>query len=124
MAQALLARTAEYGPGPVTQAVVRSDTSPEIRRAALAHLRRRLVDPLVATMAESGAPAARWRVEAAVSALLGVTLAGSLGWFEELTSVPEAELVTLLAQVLGPVISGRPPLAHGQPGPPPPDPRA
>jgi AcrR family transcriptional regulator len=106
MARAMLARAAEHGPGPVTQAVVRSDTSPEIRQAALAHLRRRLVDPLVATMAEPGAPASRLRVEIAVSALLGVTLGRSLGWFDQLSAVPEPELVALLTEILGPVTGG------------------
>ena len=43
LAEAIVARTEQQGLGPVTQALIRSDTPQEIREAAHAHLVRRMV---------------------------------------------------------------------------------
>ena len=101
MARAMLDRSTDQGPGPITQAMVRSDTAPEVRRAAQSHLARRLVEPLAAGLAERGLDRPRLRAEIAVSALIGVTVGRSFGWFEELRSVPTDELVALIAETLG-----------------------
>jgi len=108
MADAVVSRTDWHGPGPILQALVRSDTADEIRSAAQSRVERRLVDPLVAAMAESDIDRPRLRAELAVSALLGVTLGRSLGWFEELGSVPRAELVALVVDALDAVAGQRP----------------
>jgi AcrR family transcriptional regulator len=101
MAEALVTRTDEQGPGPIVQALIRSDTSEEIRVAARAHLVRRLIEPLVAGMAADGTDRPRLRAELTVSALIGVSLGRSLGWFEELRTVPAPELVDLITRALG-----------------------
>jgi AcrR family transcriptional regulator len=101
IADAIVTRIDERGLGPITQALLRSDTSDEIRVAARAHLVRRLIQPLAAGMSQEGVEAPRLRAEIAVSALIGVSLARSLGWFEELRSVPKQELVDLLSEALG-----------------------
>ena len=101
MAEALVTRADERGPGPILQAVVRSDTAAEIRRAAQDRLARRLVDPLVVSLADQGVDRPRLRAEMAIAALLGITLGRSLGWFEEIRSVPQEKLVVLVAQALG-----------------------
>ena len=101
MADELVTRADQRGPGPILQALARSDTSDEIREAAKNRLARRLVDPLVASMTEEGVERAQLRAEIAVSALVGITLGRSLGWFEELRSIPKDELVALLAHALG-----------------------
>jgi AcrR family transcriptional regulator len=108
MADAVVSRSDRHGPGPILQALVRSDTSDEIRSAAQARVERRLVDPLVTGMAGSDIDRPRLRAELAVSALLGVTLGRSLGWFEELGSVPRAELVALVVDALGAVAGDQP----------------
>jgi hypothetical protein len=54
-------------------------------------------------MAEHDVDRPRLRAELAVSALLGVTLGRSLGWFEELGTVPREELVALVVDALGAV---------------------
>ena len=54
MVDSLLDRVDRDGPGPILQALVRSDTADEIRAAAQARLARRLVEPLVAGMEERG----------------------------------------------------------------------
>jgi AcrR family transcriptional regulator len=107
MADTVVSRTDRHGPGPILQALVRSDTADEIRAAAQARVERRLVDPLVAGMTASDVDRPRLRAELAVSALLGVTLGRSLGWFEELGAVPRGELVSLVVDALDAVV-GRP----------------
>jgi AcrR family transcriptional regulator len=96
----LISRVDSRGPGPVLQALVRSDTSAEIREAARGHLTRRLVDPLAATLERRGVRNPQLRAEIAVSALIGVLLARSLGSFEQLGQLGRDELIALVSQVL------------------------
>jgi AcrR family transcriptional regulator len=105
MADAVVSRADERGPGPITQAIIRADTSEEIRTAALHRVERRLVDPLVAGMAGHPVDRPELRAEIAVSALLGISLARSLGWFSEVRSVPKDELVALIAETLRTVVT-------------------
>ena len=91
--------------------MVRSDTADEIRAAAQARLARRLVEPLAAGMEERGTDRPRLRAELAVSALSGVALGRSLGWFEEMASAPGREMVDLFVGALGTVIE-----EPGEPG--------
>jgi AcrR family transcriptional regulator len=100
--EAVIARTDAQGLGPVTQALIRSDTSDEIRAAAQAHMARRLVAPMVAEMDRLGADRPRLRAEVVVSALIGVNLGRALGWFDELKTVPKEQLVELVASLLDP----------------------
>jgi AcrR family transcriptional regulator len=103
IADVVLSRTDERGPGPILQAIIRADTSAEILQAAQDRLTRRLVDPLAAGMADLHIDRPRLRAEIAVSALFGVSLGRALGWFEEIRSVPKDELVALISSVLGEV---------------------
>jgi AcrR family transcriptional regulator len=103
MADVMVARADRRGPGPILQAIVRSDTTPEIHVAALDRVARRLLDPLVAKTKEQGLDRPELRAQLAVSALFGISLARSLGWFEEIGSVPRDELVSLIVDALGPI---------------------
>jgi AcrR family transcriptional regulator len=105
MADAVVTRADVRGPGPITQAIIRADTSAEIRTAALNRVQRRLVDPLVAEMVDHEVDRPELRAEIAVSALLGVSLARSLGWFSQIGSVPKDELVNLIAETLQEVVA-------------------
>ena len=87
-------------PGPVLQALVRSDTAPEIREAARAHLTRRLVEPLAATLTRRGVDRPQLHAEVAVAALVGVLLSRALGSFDAVASVERAELVELLTRMI------------------------
>jgi AcrR family transcriptional regulator len=100
MADAVVSRADDHGPGPIMQAIIRSDTSEEIRTAALHRITRRLVEPLAAEMVDHQVDQAELRAEIAVSALLGISLARSLGWFTEVSSVQKGELVALIAEAL------------------------
>jgi AcrR family transcriptional regulator len=101
MADAVVTRTDLHGPGPIMQALIRSDTTEEIREAAKSRLARRLVTPVAESLAGQGTDRAQLRAEIAVSALFGVSLGRSLGWFEQLQSVPKDELVALITEALG-----------------------
>ena len=102
MADAALTRADRRGPGPILQAIVRSETSAEIRAAARDLLTPRLVGPLAARMTAQGVDRPQLRAEVAVSALFGISLGRSLGWFDEIRSVPRDELVALIVDALGP----------------------
>ena len=97
--ETMVARVDRLGPGPILQALARSDTPDEIRTAAQARVARRLVEPLVSAM--GGGHRAQLRAEIAVSALVGVALGRSLGWFAELGSDPADEVVDLIVTALG-----------------------
>ena len=101
MADVVVARDDRRGPGLIFQAIVRSDTSPEIRAAALDHVAQRLVGPLVANLTAQGVDRPRLRAQVAVSALVGISVGRSLGWFDEIRSVPRDELVALIVDALG-----------------------
>jgi AcrR family transcriptional regulator len=105
MADVVVTRADRRGPGPILQAIVRSDTSAEIRNAALDRLARRLVEPLVFNMRSQDIDRPQLRAQVAVSALFGVSLGRSLGWFDEIGSVSREELVALVVDALG-VITG------------------
>jgi AcrR family transcriptional regulator len=105
MADAVVSRADQRGPGPITQAIIRADTSEEIREAALHRLRLRLVDPLVAGMVDRQVDRPELRAEITVGALLGISLARALGWFSEIQTVPKDELATLIAESLQDVIA-------------------
>ena len=100
MARALVSRIDRNGLGPVTQALIRSDTSDEIGEAARAHTARRLVAPMVADMSERGVEESQLRSEIVVAALLGINLGRALGWFDQLKSVPPEHLVDRIVELL------------------------
>jgi AcrR family transcriptional regulator len=108
IADTVLTRADQRGPGPILQAMIRSDTSSEIRRAAQGRVTRRLVDPLAASMAKLHVDRPRLRSEIAISALFGISLGRSLGWFEDIRSVPKDELVALITETLGEVTGNTP----------------
>lgn len=108
MADAVVSKADDHGPGPIMQAIIRFDTSDEIRQAALQRITRRLVEPLAVDMAEHQVDRPQLRAQVAVSALLGISLARSLGWFGEIGSVPKDELTSLIAEALHDVIREAP----------------
>jgi AcrR family transcriptional regulator len=106
----LLERTDRRGPGPLMQALARSDTAPEIRAAAQAHITRRLVDPLISLLSSRGVPAAsaRLKAEAAVSAVIGVVVVRGTGSFTELPSASVDEVAGLLTRLVESVLQSAP----------------
>ncbi|HMD23422.1 MAG TPA: TetR family transcriptional regulator [Streptosporangiaceae bacterium] len=101
MADVVITRADRRGPGPILQAIVRSDTSPEIRAAALDFVAQRWIGPLVANLTAQGVDRPQLRAQVAASALVGISVGRSLGWFDEIRSVPRDELVALIVDALG-----------------------
>jgi AcrR family transcriptional regulator len=97
----VLRRTARKGPGPVLQALVRDDGSPEIRQAARARLVRRMVEPVADQFVADGVDHPTLRAQVAVAATLGVGLGRSLGWFDDLGAADPEELAGLVLDALG-----------------------
>jgi AcrR family transcriptional regulator len=100
MARAIVTRTDAHGLGPVTQALIRGDTPEEIRQAARTLLVQRMVVPLAADLTRRGVARPQIRAEIVASALLGINLGRALGWFAELQTVSQDELIELITTVL------------------------
>lgn len=100
IARAVIALSDEQGLGPVTQALIRSETSDDIRAAGQTHMARRLVAPMAADLTRRGADRPELRAAVAVSAVMGVNLGRTLGWFDTLKTVPREELVELIAAMI------------------------
>jgi AcrR family transcriptional regulator len=97
---ALFTRADEYGVGPVTHALVRFETAPEIRAAAQAHLLRRSVAPIAADLTGRGYDRPELRAAIIAAALTGINLGRAFGWVDLLASVPKDELVELVTAML------------------------
>jgi AcrR family transcriptional regulator len=100
VARGMVNRIDEHGIGPLMQAFVRSNTSDQIRTAAQAHMTRRLVDPVVADMTSRGMNDAQLSAEIVVSALIGISLGRSLGWFPELHAAARERLLEMVVCLL------------------------
>jgi AcrR family transcriptional regulator len=100
MVESVLRRSERHGPGPIIQALMRLDTSEEIRHAGKVQLERHVIDPLAGSIAAEGLENPQLRAEVTLSALLGISLARSLGWFDEVAAVPREELVELVTEAL------------------------
>ncbi len=90
------------GPGPMLQALLRSDTPPEVFAAARAHFARRLVEPLEHEHAALGSSEARLHAQIEAATVVGIALARSLGWCDELSRASRAEVSELIAAALRP----------------------
>jgi AcrR family transcriptional regulator len=102
----ILRRSDEHGPGPILQALVRLDTTDEIREAAESRLTRRLVEPLASAVDRDGGSQPRLRAEVAVAALLGVSLGRSLGWFDQVAIAERDDVVALVVKGLEAMLGG------------------
>jgi AcrR family transcriptional regulator len=106
IAEGVLSRSDEHGLGPIVQALIRADTSVEIREAARERLARRLVDPLLAIGQDQGETTLG--AELAASALLGISIARTLGWFDELQQAPREEVVRRMLDTLERLVNEAP----------------
>ena len=99
--EGMVSRMDEHGVGPVMQALIRSDTSAQIRNAAQAHMAQRIVAPVAAELTRRGLDEAEGRAEIVAAALIGISLGRALGWFDHLQALPRERLVELAIELLG-----------------------
>jgi AcrR family transcriptional regulator len=100
----LLRHTEGLGPGPVMQALVRSETAPEIRAAASQRFRELFVDPLAAALDEAGVSQPRLRAEVVVFAVVGIVI-GRAQAASELSAADQDEVVRIVSAALD-VVTG------------------
>lgn len=95
----LLRHTEGTGPGPVMQALMRSETAPEIRAAASRRLRELFVDPLAAGLEQAGVSQPRLRAEVVVFAVVGIVV-GRAQAGSELSAADLDEVVRIVSTAL------------------------
>src|ERR1700722_15805708 len=100
MVESMVTRMDENGLGPVMQALIRSETAEPIRQAAQAHMVRRMVGPMAEGLKQRGVDGSDLRAEVVIAALIGISLARTLGWFDHLKAVPREQLVALITDLL------------------------
>ncbi|MFJ5607904.1 TetR/AcrR family transcriptional regulator [Streptomyces sp. NPDC093221] len=115
----ILDRTRRHGPNPVYQVAVRPHEDPAGQQATRAELHRRVVDPLHRRLLAEGTPDPALRAELIAAAFIGVVLARGSGAFTRLPALPDAELRTLLLQMLTPQDPSPDPDSDPEPGPDP-----
>jgi AcrR family transcriptional regulator len=96
----LLEQVERHGPGPLLQAIVRTDTSPEIREVTRLHLEQRLVAPLTDLFTRKKVPSPQLKAEAAVAMLTGILIVRTANSLGQLHATPRAELADLLTSLI------------------------
>jgi len=110
----LLGRVERRGPGPLMQALIRTDTTEEIRQAVAAYVQRRLIEPLASLYESGGVADPQLHAETAVAALIGILIIRSTRSLPRLTDAPVADLETELVALIENVGAGSDP-ASGKP---------
>ena len=105
----LLGRVERRGPGPLMQALIRTDTTPEIRQAVVAYVQPRLIEPLARVYESDGVPDPQLHAETAVAALIGILVIRSTRSLPHLTDAPVADLETELVALIEHVGAGADP---------------
>lgn len=108
VAEGLLARWDEHGPGPMVQALIRRELDPAMRQRMQARLEERLVGPLTAELEASGLPDARLRAEVLFAALVGVGVVRAGGGLEKLAAVPRETVLAILTPALAALVTMQP----------------
>jgi AcrR family transcriptional regulator len=96
LAERLLRRWDEAGPGPMVQALLRPELDESIRRQMLELNEERMVGPVVAELEAAGIPQARLRAELLMASLTGVGVIRAAGSLSTLSAVSRDELLELL----------------------------
>jgi AcrR family transcriptional regulator len=96
----LIERIDRSGPGPILQALLRSDTAEEIRTAAADRLYDRVIQPMEGQINKCGFDRPRLRAEMVVAGLIGILIGRSLGSFPALGLATPDELIDLVVSSL------------------------
>jgi AcrR family transcriptional regulator len=100
----LIERVDRMGPGPMLQALLRLDAGTEARAEAGEHMRRRLIEPLVAALRERGVEEPELRAETALAAVFGIIALRSTGDFPSLAGASAGDLTAFVQRALGDLV--------------------
>jgi AcrR family transcriptional regulator len=96
----MLNRSEQRRSGPVPRAMVSPTLTDAMREQIREIMRRRMVDPIAAELAERGVPDARLRVEILVAMAIGVSLTRASGTLPTLAEAPLADVLTVLRPLI------------------------
>ena len=100
IAESLLRRWDDHGPGPMTHAITRTELDDAVGERMRARLEERLVGPIVEQLRAAGVSDPRLRAELLVAGLVGVGVVRSGGGLKELAAAPREQVLELLAPAL------------------------
>ncbi len=100
VAENLLRRWDDHGPGPMTQALTRTELDEGVRERMQERLEERLVGPITEELRGAGVPDARLRAEVLVAALVGLGVVRYAGGLKELSAAPREEVLAILGPAL------------------------
>lgn len=100
VADAMLKRWDEHGPGPLADGLTRRELDPAIRERMALRAEERLVGPMTAELQDAGVPDARLRAQIMIAALIGV---GVVRWGDGLPELHGADREQVLA-ILAPAL--------------------
>ena len=100
VAENLLRRWDDHGPGPMTQALTRTELDEGVRERMQARLEERLVGPITEELRGAGVADARLRAEILVAALVGLGVVRSAGGLKALSAAPREQVLAILGPAL------------------------
>jgi AcrR family transcriptional regulator len=104
--EGMLNRSEQRGSGPVPRAMVSPTLTDAMREQIREIMRRRLVDPLAAQLAEHGMEDARLRIELLVAMAIGVSLTRTGGTLPTLAEAPLDDVLTVLRPLVEALYDG------------------
>jgi len=96
LAERLMRRWDEAGPGPMVQALLRPELDDAVRTRMLDYMEERMLGPAVAELERAGVPDARLRAELLMAGLVGVGVIRNAGSLPALSEVPREQLLELI----------------------------
>ncbi len=96
LADTLISRWDEVGPGPMVHALLRPELDEAVRARMLEAMEERIVAPAVAALQAAGVPDARLRAELLLAGLVGVGVVRKGGGFAALSAASRDEVLQLL----------------------------
>lgn len=100
LVRSAMARADIVGVSPMTRAMLQPEVDPEIREAAMTHLRARVLDPLMARLRDRGIATPELTAELVLAALMGIISVRASGSAPAIASTDRDTLTTGISALL------------------------